>query len=208
MAGNTERHTYTSRFGTDVTTIALEITVLGAATFNGTAVVNSRWKSTYTQGNGLPVVSHSLSHNSVSGLSMLDHGTTEETSPGVTDDVLTYTPAEVFRFDLTPGQSYSQAIQERRSFAPTVVETRTVATTFVGFEDVNVPAGTFRQACRFSVRETSNTSPAVYTFDTWLSRGDGVTLKFVSSETGVPNPAPSSTTELVSAAINGRVLAP
>ena len=68
--------------------------------------------------------------------------------------------------------------------------------TFVGFETITVPAGTFTDACKFEQRVTTGASR---TTTRWLARGSGVVLRVESGGT---------TQRLVSGTLNGVAIAP
>lgn len=68
--------------------------------------------------------------------------------------------------------------------------------TFVGFETVTVPAGTFTDACKFEQRVTTGSSRVT---TRWLARGSGVVLRIESGGT---------TQRLASGALNGVAITP
>ena len=124
----------------------------------------------------------------------------DQLAPVVT--TVTHNPPLELRFDLSPGQSYTQSYTSSTNTSITiepatipliVFDTATSSTTtYVGRESVTVPAGTF-EACKFIDAVTTPGGTATTT--TWLAVGSGLTLK---SEDGS-----GKLTELVSASING-----
>ena len=68
--------------------------------------------------------------------------------------------------------------------------------TFVGFETITVPAGTFTDACKFEQRVVTG-STRVTTH--WLAKGSGVVLRIESGDT---------TQRLVSGTLNGVAITP
>lgn len=70
------------------------------------------------------------------------------------------------------------------------------AVTFVGFETITVPAGTFTDACKFEQRLTTASSRIT---TRWLAKGSGVVLRIDSGGT---------TQRLVSGTLNGVAITP
>lgn len=101
-------------------------------------------------------------------------------------------------FGLAADSSRSASASARLSLgaAATTASTATWSSeatlTFTGLETVQVPAGSFAQACRFEQRLVSGGN--VQTSQRWLAAGTGVLLKMTSG---------SDTQELVSARIDG-----
>jgi hypothetical protein len=146
--------------------------------------------------------SKTFSHTRLDGTTLKIFGVvTEAQAQGF--DITTTTsndpPAEE-RFDLDPGQSYTQSYtttQEGGSVGglqiPATQTQFTVKTTYNGQESVTVPAGTFN-ACKFTDETTATVSGQSSTATTWLAVGSGQFLKSVSE---------GDSNELISAAING-----
>ncbi|MFY9480148.1 MAG: hypothetical protein WAQ08_21140 [Aquabacterium sp.] len=70
------------------------------------------------------------------------------------------------------------------------------AVTFVGFETITVPAGTFTDACKFEQRVTTGSSRVT---TRWLAKGSGVVLRVDAGGT---------IQRLVSGTLNGAVITP
>lgn len=102
-------------------------------------------------------------------------------------------------FSLSVGQSREGATKAEITFEPASSAQRMdlqTRLTFAGFETVTVPAGTFANACRFSL-ESSGSS--VRTVVRWIAAGSGVMIKATSA---------GSTQELLSATIGGSPVTP
>lgn len=75
-------------------------------------------------------------------------------------------------------------------FSPTQTTTSSTTTTFVGYETVTVPAGTFKNACKYEINDGSGTTT------TWItSSGQGIEVRSVE-----PN---GTVTELKTGTVNG-----
>ncbi|MEM6581706.1 MAG: hypothetical protein AAF699_10560 [Pseudomonadota bacterium] len=126
-----------------------------------------------------------------------DFGTeVEVTSPIMVSARTVNEPFRLIRFDLSPGQSFSQSyVTTTTTDAGGGAQLDSVSTdsvtTFDGIESVTVPAGSF-QACRFT--EISSTPGGEDTQREWIHVGTGVLLKAVND---------AQTTELVAASVNG-----
>jgi hypothetical protein len=152
-------------------------------------------------------------------LRVLGYGASVEvTEPVVASSTVVNEPPELDRFDLSPGQSYSQTYTQTVTvdgplgpgqFTQTVEFERT----YVGPESLRMRGGGFA-VCRFDQVETVTTTgvtiqengetvilPAEVTessFSEWIGVGNGLPLKTVDDD--------GTTTELLSATINGQVI--
>jgi hypothetical protein len=157
---------------------------LGAKTFNGNNTIGVRVKGTSTDGS-VSTSSEHTQYGHFEGLEFHVFGVETFLSATATtpsqSGKLTYTPLYLaVNAALSPGQSYSQTYTQtwvRTDLQPapppqsiTIDETNT----FVGFETVTVPAGTFVDACKWQRAST------VAAFTYWLARGSGIFLKAVS----------------------------
>ncbi len=140
-------------------------------------------------------------------LGLVNHGNATTVNVGGSDYIatITYSPAYVDRrFLIGPGQSASAST----SYTMTLVDasgnpfgspstgTFTNTTTFVGYEDVTVPAGTFRKACHYRIGSSSGGLT-----DQWVtSSGQGVMVKVTTSD-GAGGFTQNQ--ELVSGTVNG-----
>lgn len=104
----------------------------------------------------------------------------------------TINPPREDRYDLDPGESYTQTYTVSTSGAPVAIPdtTSTVKRTYVGRESVTVPAGTF-EACRFEEDVTVGSTTTTTTM--WFDVGSGIELKVDAGDIS----------ETVSASING-----
>ena len=114
---------------------------------------------------------------------------------------ISFDPPQLERFDLTPGQSYSQTyvVDERttsrgQSFTQSIEIQETA--TYVGRRTITVPAGTF-ETCLFEEdSRTAGPFPIGDTTRSWYGVGNGVLIQEVAED--------GSTTTLLSAKINGK----
>lgn len=115
----------------------------------------------------------------------------------VTQSIVLSPPAPELDFGLAAGSSRTAStnailsLGAAASTGSTSRWTSDVTLSFVGLETVQVPAGTFGQACRFEQRLV--TGGSVQVSQRWLAAGTGVLLKVTSG---------SDTQELVSAQIS------
>lgn len=110
----------------------------------------------------------------------------------------TFSPFELMRFDLAPGQSYNQSynIRTENSFRPDLETFRELSTSYLGRETITVPAGRF-DTCRIEqqVTDTNSFGQPLRSTDTfWFGVGNGLVIREIVE---------GQTTELVSARING-----
>lgn len=102
-------------------------------------------------------------------------------------------------FSLSEGQSREGATTAEVTFEPAAPAQRMdlqTRLTFAGFETVTVPAGTFANACRFTLESRGS---SVRTVVRWIAAGSGVMVKATGA---------SATQELLSATIDGSPVAP
>ena len=191
--------------GADLTTTSDSV-VMRTTTFKGNNA-NETESTVQARSQSNPEVnsdSTTYSYTRLDGTTLKIFGVvTEAEAQGftITTTISNEPPAEE-RFDLSPGQSYTQSYtttQENGSvggFQIPPTETQfTVKTTYVGQESVTVPAGTFN-ACKFTEDATAtfDGQTSTSTATTWMAVGSGQFLKSVSE---------GDTNELVSASING-----
>ena len=191
--------------GADLTTTSDSV-VMRTTTFKGNNA-NETESTVQARSQSNPEVnsdSTTYSYTRLDGTTLKIFGVvTEAEAQGftITTTISNEPPAEE-RFDLSPGQSYTQSYtttQENGSvggFQIPPTETQfTVKTTYVGQESVTVPAGTFN-ACKFTEDATAtfDGQTSTSTATTWMAVGSGQFLKSVSE---------GDTNELISASING-----
>ncbi|ULQ47032.1 hypothetical protein JN531_001815 [Flagellatimonas centrodinii] len=116
---------------------------------------------------------------------------TETSSPFAITVTVSNDPPRFEIYDLDAGQSYMQtySVTTESSAIPFPIPATSISstTTYVGREQVSVPAGTF-EACKFTDTDgTSNTTR-------WMAVGSGIFLKSISD---------GDVNELVSYSING-----
>jgi hypothetical protein len=104
---------------------------------------------------------------------------THVTSPIDSTIGTTINPPREDRYDLDPGQSYTQTYTVSVSGGPVAIPdtTTTVKRTYVGRESITVPAGTF-ETCHF--QEDSTVSGTTVTADMWFTVGSGIQIKVIS----------------------------
>ncbi len=115
-------------------------------------------------------------------------------------------PPQVERFDLSPGQSYSQTFtsnqvtrSQGQSLPNSIQITNT--TTYIGRRTVTVPAGTF-EACLFEeVSESGGIFPIRGVTRKWFAVGNGLVVRETSDDQDG-----NDTTVLLSATINGSAI--
>ncbi|MFY9514467.1 MAG: hypothetical protein WAQ05_26170, partial [Rubrivivax sp.] len=79
-------------------------------------------------------------------------------------------------------------------FSPTQTTTSATTTTFIGYETVTVPAGTFKNACKYAITDARQ-----QTTTTWItSSGQGIEVRSVESN--------GTITELQSGTVNGQAV--
>ena len=146
-------------------------------------------------------VTFSYTNDADGGNTLLTYGVVTEAEssqfPGTITTTVSFDPAREQRFDLNPGESYTQTFTqtvetELPSFGGAsipgqdpVVSERTVTTTYQGRETITVPAGTF-ETCKFTDSDGGTQ---------WLSVGDGLPVK---------TEADGDESVLISATINGQ----
>ena len=164
-----------------------ELTVTGPANFKGKQAMRSIIDTTI-----LPDVSPTST--TTSGYTVVDTAKKRETELGgesetFIDGVLSSTasaenvPGILFRFDLNPGESYSQTYTTNLEFNSGGVDgsstsSETVTTTYIGVVKVVVPAGTF-QACKFREITETNFEGIIsqYSRTIWYGVDNGVQLQ-------------------------------
>ncbi len=150
-----------------------------------------RYTSTVLSGPGSGTVANGRSYSTITGTDVVTYGNVvTSTTFGITiTTTITLNPAMIRRYSLAVGESFTQTYTSTTTGTPFPIPatTTTFTDTFLGFEDVTVPAGTFAGACKWQTVQDGVTTTA------WFSRF-GVPLKSVSS---------GSEMVLVSATING-----
>jgi hypothetical protein len=175
----------------------------GEAVFEGNVATET--VSTFTPPVGSPYTSRSY-WKMTGPVELTEYGSVSEfvTATVQSFSKSVYTPPLVQSLDMAPG--------ETRTLSYTIVTTSTVngvaqtpltasgmtTATFVGFEQVTIPAGTF-EACRFDQKHQGLDGP---TSSYWFLVGHGVELK---SSTPASAGAGASLTELTSLLIDGAV---
>ncbi len=181
-----------------------EWTVTGRANFKGKQALRFIIDTT--------APSDSSITSNTSGYSVVDTAKKRETDLGgeseiFIDGVLSSTasaenvPGILFRFDLKPGESYSQTYttyleSNSGGFEDSSTSTETVKTTYIGVVKVVVPAGTF-QACKF--REVTNTK-----YEGIISQSSRTIWFGVDNGLQLQGDDEFATSQLLSATIDGR----
>ena len=181
-----------------------ESEIVGPTTFNGRSAIEEKAKVEILTGTGAGTKDESRNFLAVQGLDLLALGSvTQATDSGVT---LTQTtvldPPAVFRFSLSAGQSVTTNYVATTTTTglpfgvPPSTSSQSVTYTFLGFEDVSVPAGSFGAACKWLISTTVDGQTVSTT--QWITR-KGVPLKSVEG---------TSVTELTSGTVNGGPVGP
>lgn len=145
-------------------TATASYTVQGAGTFNGKSATRVSFtvqnrtgtasSDSDTQGDN-----YAQYNDAAFRLTALGSEFTSQTSQGTIQTKLTIDPGRLDRFDMNPGDSYTQTYTATTEgsvsgfqFGPTSANI-TLKTTYLGQETITVPAGTFR-TCKFQRDET------------------------------------------------------
>lgn len=198
-------------------TFVSDSTVTGPKTFEGISAIEVKVVSTADVSGVGSGTTDVFNYIGVSGLTAYSYGATTQVGSGmaaVTNKTV-FSPPVQFRYDLAPGESF---IQEYASTATltyaipgvppnvTTVNTRQKVT-FVGVEQITVPAGTFN-ACKFSIENTDVTpggSGGTSVATNWVAVGSGVSLR---NESPVQGSSTVNVTALTSGSINGVPVTP
>lgn len=194
----------TTRNGTTVETSKSESEITGTTAFNGQSALEIKSKVEVLTGSDAGSVANSLSYIRVQGLDVLAlGGVTQASMQGFTVTITaTFDPPLLQRYSLTAGQSVTTnylATQTTTGLPFNLPPTTTSFSdtfTFLGFEDVAVPAGSFAAACKWTHTTTADGATASST--QWLTR-KGALLKNVDSD---------SVMELTSGSVNGGSVGP
>ena len=128
--------------------------------------------------------------------------------PPSTTSLTTYSPPLLFRFDLSPGDSYTRTVNASTEVNPgtdaeqLLEQSVTVSTSYLGRETITVPAGTF-ETCRLETetRTTDSSGTVTSAVSTlWLGVGTGLNVRQEDGSAGTGNLA---TIVLLSATIDG-----
>lgn len=123
-----------------------------------------------------------------------------------------YSPPQLdTRFLLRPGESVTQSTTGQITFLDLAGQQvgavqpiqQTVTVTFVGYEDITVVAGTFRNACKYETTDSQNGTLETQWF---ISSGEGVPLKTTS--VNLRQEFTDTDEELVGGTVNGRAITP
>jgi hypothetical protein len=190
--------------GTFVRTSERQVDVQGPQTFNGqnTIAVNTRVR--ILTGDGVGPDSGTLSFLQVQNLNVLTLG--NATTVGVSSSNSTVStvlnPPTVFSYSLSKGESVTTASNGTQTTiffptpAPPTTFSETVTYTFLGFEDIAVPAGTFSGACKWAISILRDNVTTMTT--QWMTRKGALVRTVTGSEIG----------ELTSGTVNGGPVGP
>lgn len=177
----------TSTSGVVVSTNKVENEILGPKTFNGQSSIEEKTQLTILTGTGAGTTSESRSYFQVQPPKVLTLGAfTQIASSGFTTETTTvFNPPTEFNYSLSAGQSVTTVATGTSTTQITGVPigpqvstfSYTITYTFLGFETVTVPAGTFTDACKWTYVTT--TSGVTATSTHWMSK-KGAPLKTVS----------------------------
>ena len=181
-----ERRT-TTQNGKFYQSLELDHEVLGPATFNGNNAVAVRQVLRFTVGAGAGLWSDHRFYARYDGLEYRtfgNEGASRTTTGRTISSRTTYVPSTLLMVALAPGQSFSHTYtstytQTAPLPAPAAqVYSVRVTQTFLGFESVTVPAGTFVDACKF-LKLTTLGSGTTSETTIWRARGSELQLKTV-----------------------------
>ncbi len=194
----------TTKNGTTVETSKSESEIKGTTAFNGQSALEINSKIEILTGSDAGQTVDSLSYIRVQDLDVLALGSVTQASMlGFTATITTtFAPPLLQRYSLTAGQSVTTnyiATQTTTglpfNLPPTTTEFSDTFT-FLGFENVAVPAGSFAAACKWTHASTANGETTTST--QWLTR-KGALLKNVDGD---------SVIELTSGSVNGGAVDP
>ena len=179
----------TSTSGTVVSTNKTENEILGPKTFNGQNSIEEKTQLTILTGTGAGTTSESRSYFQVQAPKVLTLGafTQISTSGFFTETTTVFNPPTEFNYSLAVGQSVTTTATGTSTtqitgtpipIPPQVSSfSYTVTYTFLGFEDVTVPAGSFAGACKWTYVTTSQGVTETSTH--WMTK-KGAPLKTVA----------------------------
>ncbi len=181
---------YRSTSGGAVFDSRTQYEVLLPAVYAGVSATRLGFKATMLGRDGVDASVAGSSFSGVQGFDVLNYGTHSTTTAfgnEITADVV-LSPPGVRRFSLAIGESFAQRYTVTTTGAPFVLpdESVEVTETFLGFEDITVPAGHFPRACK------------------WQSVQNGVTTTSWDSLFGIRlrTLEPSGNTVLISGSLN------
>jgi len=190
--------------GTLVRTTETQTDFQGPQTFNGqnTSAVNTR--VSIVTGDGVGTDSGTLSFLQMQNLNVLTLGSLTSVGVSSSNSAVTtvFDPPIVFSYSLAPGESVTTATKGTQTTAsfpfndPPTMFSETATYTFLGFEDVAVPAGTFPGACKWAISILRDNVTTMTT--QWKTRKGAVVKTVTGSEIG----------ELTSGAVNGGPVGP
>ena len=144
--------------------------------FNGQSAIKT--VANMTTSNGSPSTTDTY-QNMDEGAWRIDVLGTETTSPATV--TITFTPAYELRFNLQPGESYTQNYQQDiDSYGYRIAQQVSMTRTFLGMKSITVPAGSF-QACHFR-QQTSIDGGAAETVETWTDSASGLLVQQLNSD--------------------------
>lgn len=208
QAGTVARYEYAVRQGGVDQRVQVTSTAEGAVSLEGQTAWRLAVSETVSITGQPDQLSSSQHHVLLDGTLLRLLATRSDFAQGggtVTQAIVLSPPAPELDFGLAAGSSRTASTSARWSLgaagsAATTPSagnwTSEVTLSFVGLETVQVPAGTFSQACRFEQRLV--TGGSVQVSQRWLAAGSGVLLKAVNG---------ADTQELVSARIGDQVVA-
>jgi hypothetical protein len=185
-----ERRTVTQN-GTFYQSLELDHEVLGPAVFNGNEAVAVRQVLRFTAGAGAGVWSDHRFYARYDGVAYRtfgNEGSSRTTAGRIISSRTTYVPSTLLMVAVSPGRSFSHTYtntytQTAPLPAPAArVVSVTVTQTFLGFETVRVPAGTFVDACKFLASTSFDGGPTTEA-NIWRARGSEVQLRRVAKQT-------------------------
>lgn len=112
-------------------------------------------------------------------------------------EMQTYEPPYEYRYDLEPGEGFTQVNNVTFDYGSSSFATDLTTTmTFLGREIIEVPAGSI-EACKFSVAQTAdpNSGSPPYTYYIWVDVDSGIEVRILHD---------SEDRQLVSGSMNGR----
>ena len=144
---------------------------VSTGTFNAQAAIKT--VADMTTSNGSPSTTDTY-QNMDEGAWRIDVLGTETTSPAAV--TITFTPAYELRFNLQPGESYTQNYQQDiDTYGYRIAQQVSRTRTFLDMKSITVPAGAF-QTCHFR-EQTSIDGAAPESVETWIDSASGLLVQ-------------------------------
>ena len=139
--------------------------------FNGQSAIKTVSNMTTSNGSPSSTDTYQTMNEAASVINVLG---TETTSPAAV--TITFTPAYELRFNLQPGESYTQNYQQDiDTYGYRIAQQVSRTRTFLDMKSITVPAGAF-QTCHFR-EQTSIDGAAPESVETWIDSASGLLVQ-------------------------------